>query len=204
MFDLKKFICFKIVFISLMLISSTAFSDDLAQREQAARKVSGQFLKQLGGHLKKEMKTNGPVQAINVCKDIAPEISSELSLENGWRVTRVTTRPRNSLLGTPDLWERKTLDAFAARADKGESFSTMIQAEVVDEAGKSYFRFMKPLAIQPVCLNCHGSDEQISETVKGELNNLYPFDQATGYKIGELRGAISIKQPMDIPLGKKF
>lgn len=40
--------------------------------------------------------------------------------------------------------------------------------------------------------------------VKAELDKQYPYDQARDYKIGDLRGAISIKQPMDIPLRKKF
>ncbi len=78
----------------------------------------------------------------------------------------------------------------------------MAKTEVVEEAGESYFRYMKPLAIKPVCLACHGSDEQIPEAVKTELKTMYPYDQAKNYKVGELRGAVSIKQPMSIPLGK--
>ncbi|MBE9559337.1 MAG: DUF3365 domain-containing protein [Proteobacteria bacterium] len=192
-----------------MLISSAVFaaagsSDNQAQREQAAQEVAQQFMKQLGGHLKKEMKSNGPVAAVKVCKDVAPKIANELSLENGWRVTRVTTKTRNSMLGTPDQWELETLITFEARAKKGESYMTMTQSETVEEADKSYYRFMKPLAVQPVCLNCHGTSEQIPDTVKAELEKQYPYDQAKNYKIGDLRGAISIKQPMDIPLRKKF
>lgn len=192
-----------------MLVSSAVIAGadpagNQAQREQAAQKVAQQFMKQLGGHLKKEMKSNGPVAAIKVCKDVAPKIANELSLENGWRVTRVTTKTRNSMLGTPDQWELETLITFEARAKKGESYMTMTQSETVKEADKSYYRFMKPLAVQPICLKCHGSNEQIPEMVKAELDKQYPFDQARNYKIGDLRGAISIKQPMDIPLRKKF
>ena len=204
MFNSNKFIFQKIAFIGLMLLSASAFSDELAQREQAAKQVTQQFLKQLGGHLKKEMKTNGPVAAIKVCKDVAPGIANKLSLENGWRVTRVTTKPRNALLGATDQWERETLLAFEARAKKGEKYSNMSRAEVVDEAGKSYFRYMKPLAIKPVCLNCHGSDEQIPAPVKAALDKAYPYDQARGYTLGQLRGAISIKQPLDVSLRKTF
>ena len=127
-----------------------------------------------------------------------------MSLENGWRVTRVTTKPRNVLLGTADSWERESLAAFESRAAKGEQYPDMAKAEVVDESGKAYFRYMKPLAVQPVCLACHGSDEQIPDGVKAALDTAYPHDQARGYKVGELRGAVSIKQPMDIPLKKKF
>lgn len=199
----------QLIHISLMLVSSAVIAGadpagNQAQREQAAQKVAQQFMKQLGGHLKKEMKSNGPVAAIKVCKDVAPKIANELSLENGWRVTRVTTKTRNSMLGTPDQWELETLITFEARAKKGESYMTMTQSETVKEADKSYYRFMKPLAVQPICLKCHGSNEQIPEMVKAELDKQYPFDQARNYKIGDLRGAISIKQPMDIPLRKKF
>lgn len=206
MFYSYNFISRKMIFIWLILVSSTVLSselaqkDDNAQREKAARQVTLQFVSQLGGHLKKEMKANGPVAAIKVCQDVAPKIANALSLENGWRVTRVTTKPRNSLLGSSDQWERETLAGFESRADKGEQYLNMVKAEVIDEAGKSYFRYMKPLAVQPVCVACHGSEEQISADVKAELDKMYPHDQARGYKVGDLRGAVSIKQPMDIPL----
>ncbi len=210
MFYSNSFISRKIVFIWLILISSTVFADQSGQsyddvkREKAAQQVAQQFIKQLGGHLKKEMKTNGPVKAIKVCKEIAPDMANGLSLENGWRVTRVSTKPRNSLLGSPDQWERKTLTSFESRAGKGEEYSSMSKSEVVDEAGKLYFRYMKPLAIKPVCLTCHGSEQQIPAAVKTELDDMYPHDQARNYKAGDLRGAVSIKQPMDIPLRKNF
>jgi len=204
MFYLKKSAFQKSLFLCLMLLSSSAFSDELAQREQAAKQVAQQFLKQLGGHLKKEMKANGPVSAIKVCKDIAPEIASQLSLENGWRVTRVSTKPRNALLGSPDQWEREALLAFEARAKKGEKYSEMAKVEVIEEAGKSYFRYMKPLGLKPVCLTCHGSEQQIPPPVKAALDDAYPYDQARGYAIGDLRGAISIKQPLDVSLRKTF
>ncbi len=200
---LNNFIKHLIVFLSLMLITSLALAEDeLSQRQQAAEQVTQQFVKQLGSHLQTEMKTNGPVSAIKVCKDVAPEIASQLSIENGWRVSRVTTKVRNPLLGMPDQWERTTLADFEAQAAKGEEYSTMNKTAVVDEDGQFYFRYMKPLVIAPVCLSCHGSDDQIPAAVKTELEKAYPFDRATGYKVSELRGAVSIKQPMAIPLHK--
>ena len=201
----KNIVSRQIVFIALILISSTSYSDELAQREQAAGQVAQEFVKQLGGHLKKEMKASGPVQAINVCKDIAPEIANQLSVENGWSVSRVSNKVRNPSSGLPDQWESKVLAEFEALAAKGEEYSSMKKSAVVDENGSFYFRFMKPIAIQKtVCLKCHGGDEQIPELVKAELDKHYPFDRARNYKFGDLRGAISIKQPMGIPLRKKF
>lgn len=190
--------------MALMLISTTVFSDDLIRREQAAREVAQQFLKQLSGHLKSEMQANGPEQAVAVCKDVAPQVATQLSLENGWRVTRVTDKTRNALLGSADAWEQKILIEFRTRASAGEQYQTMVKSEIVEEGGQSYFRFMKPLVIKPICLNCHGDDAQIPEKVKQALDSQYPFDQARNYHIGDLRGAVSIKQPMAIPLRKRF
>lgn len=189
------------LFISNVLISANALAaDDLAAREQAARAASGAFIQKLGGALKQEMQKGGPEQAILVCRDIAPQIAGELSRANGWRVTRVGTRVRNPMLGMPDNWERKVLNDFEARAASSEKYPDMAFGEVVEFGGSKHYRFMKAIPVQEACLSCHGSTEQIPASVKARLANAYPHDKATGYRLGELRGAISIIQPLDIPL----
>lgn len=164
--------------------------------EQAAAKVSKVFLQELGEAMTREMTKGGPVEAIKVCAELAPEIANRLSRENGWRVTRVGTRVRNPLLGMPDVWEQKVLEEFTARGAKGEAFADMTRSEVVTEPEGQYFRFMKAIAVQPKCLLCHGPAETIPETIKSLLKKQYPFDTAIGYKAGDLRGAVSIKQPL--------
>jgi hypothetical protein len=111
-------------------------------------------------------------------------------------VTRVGTRVRNPLLGMPDAWEQRVMAEFAERAAKGNRFADMTHHEVVTEPDGQYFRFMKPIMVQPKCLLCHGSNDQIPESIRIMLKQQYPFDRAIGYKTGELRGAVSIKQPM--------
>jgi hypothetical protein len=43
---------------------------------------------------------------------------------------------------------------------------------------------------------CHGPVAQIPPAVQDGLRQRYPFDAAVGYAAGDLRGAVSIKQPM--------
>lgn len=170
---------------------------DMTDREKAASEVAGVFLKEeLGEAMNREMARGGPTEAITVCAELAPEIAGRLSREHGWRVTRVGTRVRNPLLGMPDAWEQKVLAAFAERAAKGEAFAAMSHTEVVSEPGGQYFRLMKPIAVQPKCLLCHGPSEQIPESIRTVLKQRYPFDAATGYNAGDLRGAVSIKAPI--------
>ena len=181
--------------IAIAIIGGMALADS-NQREQAAAKVTRTFLQELSAAMNRELSKGGPLEAIKVCGELAPEIANRLSRENGWRVTRVGIRVRNPLLGMPDAWEQKILEEFAARAAKGEAFANMAHNEVVAEPGGQYFRFMKPIAVQPKCLLCHGLAETIPEPIKKILKKHYPFDGATGFKAGDLRGAVSIKQPL--------
>ena len=50
------------------------------------------------------------------------------------------------------------------------------------------------IAADAPCLACHGS--KIAPEVSDKLKALYPKDQATGYKTGDIRGAFSIRQTM--------
>lgn len=182
-----------------ILVTMTAWvsAEDLAGREKAAREATAAFLKQLGGTLKSELEKGDPVSGIRVCAEVAPGIANRISLRNGWRVTRVGTRVRNPVLGMPDAWEQETLKQFERREKQGEKFADMTFSQVVSEPNGRYYRFAKPIGVQPICLTCHGSREEIAAPVAAVLGDLYPHDKATGYRVGELRGAVSIKQPLD-------
>jgi hypothetical protein len=186
--------------VALASVCGAPAADEISERERAARHASAKLLKQLGGALKKEMGSGGPGAAISVCRDLAPQISGDISRTNGWRMTRVGTRVRNPLLGMPDAWEQNMLSEFKKRADRGEPYLDMVASEVVSEGDARYYRFMKAIVVKPVCLTCHGDKDTIPAEVKVRLAAEYPMDQATGYQDGELRGAVSIKQPMAMPL----
>ncbi len=183
------------VLLSLAVASSAA-TTEIAEREQAARQTTQAFLQQLGGALKQQVDKGGPASAVPVCSEIAPGIASKLSRDNGWQVKRVGTRVRNPMIGTPDVWEQKALTQFAKRAARGERFDDMTYSEVVKEPNGRYFRFAKAIGVQPQCVGCHGAKDQLAPQVAETLARDYPHDQAIGYKPGELRGAVSIKQPL--------
>jgi hypothetical protein len=156
-----------------------------------ARGVAGNFAKKLKGELAGAMKSGGPVKAIAVCNTAAPAIAKEVSA-NGWTVKRTSLKLRNPD-AVPDAWEKATLELFEAEKAKGADLKTLERSEVAEKDGKKTFRYMKaiPTAAKP-CLACHGSD--IKEPVKAKLTALYPKDQATGYKEGDIRGAFSLSK----------
>lgn len=183
--------------VGMLVMAIGIASADQTALAQGASEVATTFLEELGEAMTQEMTERGPVEAIILCTKLAPDIAGRLSRERGWRVTRVGTRVRNPLLGMPDAWEQRVLADFAERAAKGKTFASMTHHEVVTEPDGQYFRFMKPIMVQSKCLLCHGSSDQIPESIRIMLKQQYPFDRAIGYKAGELRGAVSIKQPLD-------
>lgn len=187
----------KLVLTTLLALSAaSAYADDAAKYQEESRAVVMPFMQQLMAENKKAVMEGGPESAIKVCKEIAPKLAGEVSRQRGWKLTRVSLKVRNPLLGTADAWEQKVLQDFEARLAKGEKPETMEFAETVQEpAGKS-FRYMKAIALQPGCVTCHGTAEQIPPAVKTRLSEDYPHDKATGYAPGQIRGAVSIKRPL--------
>jgi hypothetical protein len=182
-----------------LLVAMPVWSDDgdTDELRQQARAVTGELAGQLMSRLQAAIAEGGPANGISVCRDQAPAIKTALSLERGWQVSRVGTRVRNTLLGTPDAWEREVLADFQRQLDQGGAFGEMERAEVVSEGDQRYFRYMRPIGMQGICLNCHGERGQMTEAVRAELDDRYPHDQAVGYEVGDLRGAFTVKIPMD-------
>ncbi len=190
----------KSLILPLLLAGCATYgnSTETAQPKQIeeSRDVAKSLVMQLGGKLKAELSANGPESAVSVCKEVAPQIAASLSKQTGWEVGRVGTRVRNVQTGTPDAWEAKALATFSTRMQQGEKPDTMELAEVVTEPSGKYLRYAKAIAVQPMCLTCHGPAESIPEGVRARLQAAYPMDKATGYKVGELRGAVVVKRPL--------
>ena len=85
---------------------------------------------------------------------------------------------------------------FDRRVAAGEKAEILEYSETIDEPRGRYFRYMKALPVQPLCLTCHGAAENIPENVEARLAIEYPHDRATGYALGQVRGAVTIKQPL--------
>ena len=164
---------------------------------QSTRGIAGELLGQLGQKLKAAMSTDGPVAAVSVCKESAPAIARQLSIANDAKVTRVGTRVRNQNMGVPNAWQKEALTQFEARLSQGEKATDIEYWQVADNGhGKSELRYAKAIAIQPQCLSCHGSAQDIAAPLAEKLRIEYPNDQATGYSVGQLRGAVVVTRPL--------
>lgn len=78
---------------------------------------------------------------------------------------------------------------------RGELLRELEHAEIVSEPAGRFYRFMKANPLGPQCLTCHGPSEKMSAAQRAQLANEYPFDRATGFVSGQVRGATSVKRP---------
>ena len=170
---------------------------DTQKRVAESKKVVKAFFGELKGELVKAMKQGGPLNAIQVCNKSAPSIAHSMSEIHNMKVGRTSLKLRNQN-NAPDAWEAKVLKQFEERRAAGENPAKMAYYEVVEEGGNKNFRFMKAIGMPPLekmpCLKCHGTN--IDPKVAAKLDELYPEDNARGYKPGQIRGAFTISQPM--------
>jgi hypothetical protein len=186
-----------LTFTGMAVAQSTPPSTIDASLVQSTRGIAGDLLGQLGQKLKSAMSTDGPVAAVSVCKESAPAIARQLSIANDAKVTRVGTRVRNQNMGIPNAWQKEALTQFEARLAQGEKAADIEYWQVADNGhGKSELRYAKAIAVQPQCLSCHGSAQDIAAPLAEKLRIEYPNDQATGYSVGQLRGAVVVTRPL--------
>jgi len=183
-------------FLSLILVlvvTGPARADDLARLTDDARKTADSLLQLIRGELVRSFEGSGPLRAIITCKYSVPELTSNVSRTTGWKVSRVALKPRNPALGSADVWEQRALLNFEQAQARGDR-EPLEMSEIVSEPAGRFYRYARALTLLPLCMNCHGPSEQMSDAVKAQLNLEYPNDRAFGYKQGQVRGAVSIKR----------
>lgn len=164
---------------------------------QATRAIAGELVNQLGQKLKTALSTDGPMAAVSVCKEAAPAIANNLSARHAAQVTRVGTRARNPNRGVPNDWQKSALAEFEARLEKGENPAALEYWRVVERSGgQRELHYAKAIVTQQMCVTCHGKPEDIPAPLLEKIRAEYPDDQATGYSVGKLRGAVVITRPM--------
>lgn len=180
----------------LLAGSALAADDGTARPLEQARAAATELLQKTRGELTREMEVSGPQRSVILCKYSAPEITTSISRRTGFRVSRVSLRPRNPALGAADVWEQKGLLAFEARAGRGEKPDAMEFYEVVSEPQGRFLRYLRAIPMGPNCLACHGPPEAISPAVLSVIHSEYPLDRAVGYRLGQVRGAVTVKVPL--------
>jgi len=162
-------------------------SQDIAQARTLVKAFSGD----LKHALMTAMKSDGPIKALTVCHVEAGPIADKNSALSSWSIARTGMKVRNEK-NAPDEWETTVLRQFEQRKAAGEDLKTMEYTEVIQDGEQTTYRYMKPIATGGLCLTCHGA--QVDNAVTTKVRTLYPNDQATGFTLGDIRGAFTLQK----------
>jgi hypothetical protein len=165
------------------------------QQQQSLQHEAMQIIKQFASTLKPKLKQalqeGDPARAIETCSKEAPRITKQLNESTQWTIKRVSLKPRNHNSALPDPWEREVLQRFDKSREAGADITTLTATDV--ENGR--FRFMKAQPVEQLCLLCHGTE--INPEITAALKKHYPQDRATGYSLGDIRGAFSLSKALN-------
>ncbi len=170
--------------------NTTAAGDTLSHQDlyhQAAVELVGRFSRDLRTELLAAIKDSGSAAgALRVCRTKAPELVLAHSI-GGWRIRRVTDRPRNPA----DLISIEQSDILAKFAD-AEQAPPFVEEWLGTDNMRTY-RFYTPIRTATFCLNCHGDENSLAPGVAAALDTLYPDDKAVGYTDDQLRGMFVVE-----------
>jgi hypothetical protein len=177
----------------IFVFSSFSFASDLSIYEEES-KIS---IKELAFNLKKSLKAviqeSGPIAAIEYCNIAALDITDGISQKKNIFIKRTSLKLRNKN-NMPDSWEINVLNSFEKRKKNGEGLMYISHQEIYEENNKTFYRYMKVIPTGKVCLTCHGSN--IKPELISTIIDLYPEDKAYNFKVGDIRGAFSVKIPL--------
>ena len=142
----------------------------------------------LGKNLMNAINTQGTEKAIEFCSTKAIVLTDSMSIAFNASIKRVSDKPRNPINMANDN-ETAFINELKQKISKGEKMTP----KFTESDGKitGYF----PIETNAMCLQCHGSkDLDIKPNVLKKIAQLYPKDQATGYKENQIRGIFVVTQ----------
>jgi hypothetical protein len=167
--------------------SASATEPSLVQ----ARRAVGELGLRLKKALLEAMAERGPEGAVSFCHQAAPGIAADVGARNGVHIGRVGTRVRNPA-NTPAGWRAQALASFQKRVASGEDPRALEFVQVDDTTHTLHYA--RSIKAEGLCLTCHGAN--VTNSVRAAIRQHYPWDRATGYRDGELRGAFWVEVPL--------
>lgn len=153
--------------------------------------VAEQFQGALQAQLKAALEEGGPMQAVAVCHDAAPAIAKAESERSGAEVSRVAAKNRNPTGALSDEIAPHYAQLEKAPIEGGKPASVVWNSGTGEAAQVNVLRAI-PMQEKP-CTVCHGTS--VDPALQARIKALYPGDAATGFKPGDMRGAMLIRWP---------
>lgn len=181
---MNRFSLILLSFISSLLLAEPLSQEAAIQKGSAA---SAALLQKLGGELKRQMQTGGPMAALRFCSQNALLLTDQVAKESGVSIKRVSLKNRNPA-NAASAEEQIVLNGWEKLQQSGQP----LPAYEIKYLGVGEYTYYTPIVINnEACLKCHG-DIAADSPLEKEIKAAYAEDKATGYTMGGLRGMIVI------------
>lgn len=133
-------------------------------------------------YLGKRASSDGTMEFFSKNPALATRELSTIVSKTATRATfRVTSDEYRNPANAPDSFESTSIKAFKANS----------KLEYKDTFENNFYRYSQPIFVQKSCLKCHGDPKDAPADVIAK----YGDKRAFGYKVGDVRGIISVKLP---------
>lgn len=159
-----------------------------------AKSTADNLTKDLVGLLFSALDAEGPAGAVRICADVAQDRTARHGRE-GVYVRRISQKVRNQA-NRPDAIELQKLEQLAELHQQKKPPAELAEVRVNPD-GTRQLQYLRPIVVMEKCLTCHGPRDKIQPAVREILARRYPDDRAIDYGVGDLRGAISVRVPLE-------
>ena len=157
---------------------TTVPPEEMSETQKAQHELclaaTNAFASEMMGELMAALDSDDPTAGITVCGAKAPAIAAHIVEDYGVKIGRTSQKLRNSA-NTPPQWAEQTVAGQVGHP-----------TYLIGPNGE--FGALLPIRLKAQCQMCHGTPEEIDESIQSALAEHYPDDRATGYAEGDLRG----------------
>ncbi len=163
-----------------------------------AQAAATDFSARLRQALQQEMAAKGAAAAVDFCRTEAPAIAAAVMAEHHVRLGRIAVPQRNrNPSNSPQGWQGAVLSQFQMSFEHGVAAADLVFVQRDHLPAGTQLRLIRGIAVEASCLACHG--RQIGAPVAQAIVRNYPNDGATGFDVGDLRGALWVEVPAATP-----
>ncbi|PKR79811.1 hypothetical protein CW751_13355 [Brumimicrobium salinarum] len=174
---------------SLAKVKQEVQKEEIKKYEDLGFKYATTTKATLGKNLMGAISSGGTEHALSFCNVQAIPLTDSMSREHNATISRVSDKPRNQN-NAANAKELEEIEFYKTQIAEGKS-GKEIQPHVEIKENKVHFYY--PIITNEMCLQCHGTkNEEVKPATLAMLSEMYPEDQATGYKTNEVRGIWSI------------
>lgn len=174
-------------------------TDDLRQLAlERGRAIASETFGLLSSNLLAAIQSGGVSNALPFCSLAASPLTAGMASKHGVTLRRVTHKPRHPT-ARANATELAVIQSFQSALTASASVynASNPPPPLVTNLGPGRAAFFAPIILnRELCLKCHGEPgKDIQTTDLDVIRRLYPADEATGFRLGDLRGAWRIDFP---------